>query len=110
MTTDGVTVASTVKKSKTTVTVSAPNGLSLSVAAEKDGALLPLAADGVVEVDRSGQLVVTMTGLAPASSMTIWNIANSRELAVANADARGESRVSNVSFHAHSHLAFTRLS
>ncbi|HEY9476807.1 MAG TPA: hypothetical protein VIQ26_00070, partial [Microbacteriaceae bacterium] len=89
VTSDGGAVSWTVSTSKTTVTIGASNGLSLTVAAQRNGTNLPLAADGAVEVQRSGQLWVTMAGFAPRSAVTIWAMSDSLELAVSRTDASG---------------------
>ncbi|GAA3731331.1 hypothetical protein GCM10022239_04910 [Leifsonia bigeumensis] len=89
VTSDGSAVSSTVSASKTTVKIGAAGGLSLTVAAQRDDTILPLAADGVVEVQRSGQLWVTTAGFSPRSVVTIWAMSDPLKLAVSHTDASG---------------------
>ncbi|EPR76563.1 fibronectin type III [Leifsonia rubra CMS 76R] len=91
VTSDGGEVSSKLTTSKNTVTVRASNGLTLTVAAKRDGITLPLSADGVVEVQRSGQLWVTVSGLDPQSAMVVWSMGSKDELAVSQANASGET-------------------
>ena len=89
VTTGDTTVPSTITTSGGTVTVDARNGLTLSVAAQKDGSTLPLGVDGVVEVGPGGQLWVTVTGFGQGSVVSFWNIGNASELASASTDPTG---------------------
>jgi hypothetical protein len=82
------------------VTIRATNGLSLTVAAHRNGTTLPLAADGAVEVQRSGQLRVTLAGFAPRSDVTIWAMSDPLKLAVSRTDASGATAESVLLPHA----------
>jgi titin len=72
-----------------TVTVSDGSALRLTVSAQKDGVSQPLAADGVVVVDRDGRLWITAAGLSPSSIVTVWSTSESGQLATARADGSG---------------------
>ena len=100
VTSDGDGVPSTVSSSKTTVKIRAANGLSLSVAAQRHGTTLPLAADGAVEVHHSGQLWVTVAGFAPRSAVTIWAMSDPLKLTAARTDASGAKAESILLPHA----------
>ena len=89
VTSGGSTVSSTLSSTGNTVKLSSSNGLVLRVAAKQDGEIMPLAADGVVEVKRSGELWVTVSGLSPQSTMQYWSLGNKSELAQSRADASG---------------------
>jgi titin len=87
----GGTVASTLATAHGRVTVSTTSGLRLTVAAERRGVTLPLAADGVIEVQRSGQLRVTVSGLAANTLVTMWSMSRTTMLASAHTDASGRT-------------------
>jgi titin len=91
VTNGGGAMSSIVDTSKTAVKVGAAGGLSLTVAAHRNGRALPLAADGVVEARASDQLRVNVAGFAPNSVVTIWTLSGSLELAVSRTDATGET-------------------
>jgi len=76
--------------------VDAHNGLTLTVAAQKNGSTLPLGADGVVEVGPDGQLWVTVTGFGQQSGVAFWSIGAEAQLAAAQTDAIGAAATSIV--------------
>ncbi|MBW4033519.1 MAG: hypothetical protein HIU88_12800 [Acidobacteria bacterium] len=89
VTSNGSTVLSTVSTSTTTMKIETTSGLGMTVAAQRNGTTLPLAADGVVDVQRAGQLWVTTVGFAPQSVMTVWTMSGSLELAVSHTNDAG---------------------
>jgi hypothetical protein len=91
VTTSGGTVASSLVTSTKSVTVTTTSGLAFTVSAQRNGLTVPVAADGVVEVQRSGQLWVTVAGLAPDSLVTMWSMSRSTKLISAHTDGSGST-------------------
>jgi predicted RNA-binding protein with TRAM domain len=91
ITSAGGAVTSHVATTRRQVTVASATGLTLTVAAQRDGAALPLAADGVVEVPVAGQLRVTVAGLAADTLVTMWSMSNTTMLASAHTDGSGHT-------------------
>jgi phosphotransferase system HPr-like phosphotransfer protein len=96
VTSGGTTLPSTLSTSGNTVKVDAHNGLTLTVAAQKDGSTLPLGAGGVVEVGPGEQLWVTVTGFGQQSGVTFWTVGDEAQLAAARTDATGAAATSIV--------------
>ena len=88
---NGGTVASHLKATGSTATLSTGDGLRLTVSAQKHGKTLPLAVDGVVEVQRGGQLWITVSGLAAESEVTMWSMSRTTSLATGETDTAGST-------------------
>ncbi|MBN9606390.1 MAG: fibronectin type III domain-containing protein [Actinomycetales bacterium] len=86
----GATLTSRVSGSDHSMTVTGTGtGLALTVSAQDAGVPRAVGADGVVEVDRSGNLRVRVTGLEPDTVVTIWSMSGSVLLATVRADGDG---------------------
>jgi titin len=88
---DGGSVTSKLSRGSRSVTVTTADGLSLRVQARHGSTTLPLAADGVVEVQRDGQLYVAVSGLGPVTDLQVWSMSRTTKLGTAVTDAAGRS-------------------
>jgi hypothetical protein len=96
VTNGGTGVPSALTRTGSTVTVDGENGLTMSVAAHRDGSPLPLGLDGVVEVGPDGQLWVTVTGFGPVSGVSFWSLGDADRLAAALTGVTGAASTSIV--------------
>jgi titin len=88
---NGGAVSSQLKTTDSTAALSTGDGLRLTVSARQDGKTLPLAADGVVEVQRDGQLWITVSGLAAQSDVEVWSVSRGSSLGNGMTDAAGRA-------------------